>query len=362
MTPIDAWNTGRGRLVLLAFCWPSLPRLSPPARPTPTRTPARDGFLCFPWLTRDSVDSTADATCVSVQCRYCQQVRAKNTTRQRAHLLKCAPYRAAHPDAAIFHQAEAEDAVDDSIVGVPGIAHNGNGNGNGDSAGPDSSFAAQVQQPANFDMADHTALGFTPNPRINSTPLVPTPGSAPPMHHPRPSLDGTPAAKKQKLATGAVRKSIGTTGTGPATGKPEIPLADVHAAFEEFKVNPEDKTVSARCRYCNNTRAKNTSRQRDHLMTCAGYQDILRERIPANHLRYQFDEHDVASSLALPVPNLSLDFRLSIRVKPTLHLGESKFGDKAWVSCVGGQWAGRWGKGVVLVGSLSSFALGSTSC
>ena len=285
-----------------------------------------------------------------MQCRYCQQIRAKNTTRQRAHLLKCAAYRAAHPDAAIFHQPEGDDALDDSIVGAPAISHNGNS----DPAGPDNSFAAQVQQPTNFDMADHTALGFTPNPRINSTPLVPTPASAPPIHHPRPSLDGTPAAKKQKVGTG-VRKSIGTTGSGTGTGKPEIPLADVHAAFEEFKVNPEDKTVSARCRYCNNTRAKNTSRQRDHLMTCAGYQDILRERIPANHLRYQFDEHDVASSLALPVPMLNLDFRLSIRVKPTLHLGESKFGDKAWVSCVGGQWAGRWGKGVVLVGLPSPF-------
>ena len=30
--------------------------------------------------------------CLSAQCIYCQSVRAKNTSRQRQHLLECQPY------------------------------------------------------------------------------------------------------------------------------------------------------------------------------------------------------------------------------------------------------------------------------
>ena len=33
-----------------------------------------------------------DLQCLSAQCIYCQTVRAKNTSRQRAHLLECQPY------------------------------------------------------------------------------------------------------------------------------------------------------------------------------------------------------------------------------------------------------------------------------
>jgi hypothetical protein len=167
-----------------------------------------------------------------------------------------------------------------------------------------------------------------PNPRINGSPS-----------HGRPSLgagDGTPAAKKQKS------KPAGSN-------LPEIPLRDVHAAFVEFRAKEDDKCMSARCIYCNQVRAKNTSRQREHLMTCPGYQAVLKDKIPANNLRHQFDEEDVASSLALPAPSLDLDFRMSIRVKPKLNVGPGLAGRQSWVSSVGGQWAGRWGKGILLV-------------
>lgn len=130
---------------------------------------------------------------------------------------------------------------------------------------------------------------------------------------------------------------------------PEIPLREVHAAFEEFRAKEDDKCLSARCMYCNQVRAKNTSRQREHLLQCPGYQTILKERIPANNLRHQFDQDDVASSLAIPTPSLDLDFRMSIRVKPKLNVGSGSTGRQSWVSCIGGQWAGRWGKGVLLV-------------
>ncbi|KAK3990390.1 hypothetical protein QBC44DRAFT_325662 [Cladorrhinum sp. PSN332] len=167
-----------------------------------------------------------------------------------------------------------------------------------------------------------------PNPRINGTPIA-APG--------RPSLgpDGTPTAKRQKVKNSALH---------------EIPLKDVHAAFEEFKNNEDDKCMSAKCIYCGQTRAKNTSRQREHLLQCPGYQTVLKEKLPVNNLRHQFDEDDVASSLSLPTPTLELDFRISIRVKPKLSAGHGNFGRESWISCVGGQWAGRFGKGVVLPG------------
>lgn len=146
----------------------------------------------------------------------------------------------------------------------------------------------------------------------------------------------TPASKKQK------------TKATPGSNLPEIPLRDVHAAFEEFRAKDDDKCLSARCLYCNQVRAKNTSRQREHLMTCPGYQAVLKDKIPANNLRHQFDEDDVASSLALPAPAFDLDFRMSIRVKPKLNVGSGTSGRQSWISCIGGQWAGSWGKGILL--------------
>jgi hypothetical protein len=180
---------------------------------------------------------------------------------------------------------------------------------------------------------EHTNLSFMPNPRINGV-VGESPSQAP-----RPSLggEGTPPAKKQK--------------TKPSSdSNVEIPLKDVHASFAEFRAKPEDKCLSSRCLYCNQVRAKNTSRQRDHLMICPGYQAVLKDKIPANNLLHQFDDDDVASSLALPAPSFDLDFRMSIRVKPKLNIGAGTSGRQSWISCIGGQWAGSWGKGVLLVG------------
>ncbi|KAK4156612.1 hypothetical protein C8A00DRAFT_40919 [Chaetomidium leptoderma] len=265
-----------------------------------------------------------DEACTKVQCLYCQQVRAKNTTRQKQHLLECQGYLQAHPDAALRASTAAPPIP--APTGPPGLT--------GPPAPPVPSApigppAPQIPSYSHDDVAAvHTNMGFVPNPRINGSPSLG-----------RPSLggDGTPAAKKQK--------------TKPSPGGSsllEIPLRDVHAAFEEFRAKDDDKCLSARCSYCSQVRAKNTSRQREHLMTCPGYQAVLKDKIPANNLRHQFDEDDVASSLALPAPSLDLDFRMSIRVKPTLNLGLGPTGRQSWVSCIGGQWAGSWGKGILL--------------
>ncbi|KAH6854113.1 hypothetical protein B0I37DRAFT_361114 [Chaetomium sp. MPI-CAGE-AT-0009] len=284
-----------------------------------------------------------DQKCVSVQCLFCQQVRAKNTTRQKQHLLQCAPYLQAHPDVAL--QASAASAAAAAAAAAPAPGPQGHA-GPPPPAHPAAHDAPQQHPPhashpppippippvvssyGHDDVpTDHTNLSFMPNPRINGSPS-----------HSRPSLgvEGTPAAKKQK------------TKQSPASNLPEIPLRDVHAAFVEFRAKEDDKCMSARCIYCNQVRAKNTSRQREHLTTCLGYQAVLKDKIPANNLRHQFDEDDVASSLALPAPALDLDFRMSIKVKPKLNVGPGPAGRQSWISCIGGLWAGSWGKGVLL--------------
>ncbi|KAK4132805.1 hypothetical protein BT67DRAFT_443501 [Trichocladium antarcticum] len=266
--------------------------------------------------------------CLSVQCIYCQQVRAKNTTRQKQHLLQCSAYLHAHPDVAIQASAATVTSAPPappapsvpSAVPVPALP----------AAPPAHDVVAHAS--SHEDIAgEHSALSFMPNPRINGSPS-----------QGRPSLgggEGTPAPKRQK-----------TMKPTPGSNTPEIPLADVHAAFVEFRANDDDKCMSARCLYCNQIRAKNTSRQREHLLSCPGYQAMLKDKIPAASPRHQFDDDDVASSLAIPAPGLELDFRMSIRVKPKLNVGAGTTGRQSWVSCIGGQWAGRFGKGVLLPG------------
>ena len=75
----------------------------------------------------------------------------------------------------------------------------------------------------------------------------------------------------------------------------------------------------------------------------------MKEAIPANNLLHRFDENDVARSLQLPPPTLELDFRMSVKLNPRVAVGPGMFGHRNWVSFIGGQWAGRWGKGIVIV-------------
>ena len=137
----------------------------------------------------------------------------------------------------------------------------------------------------------------------------------------------------------------------PGSGLPAPPLDDVHAAFVEFRAKEEDKCLSVQCIYCNQIRAKNTSRQRQHLLECQTYLNVMKESIPANNLLHRFDENDVARSLAIPAPTLELDFRMSVKLNPKINLGAGMYGNRNWISFIGGQWAGRWGKGIVIVSS-----------
>jgi hypothetical protein len=108
--------------------------------------------------------------------------------------------------------------------------------------------------------------------------------------------------------------------------------------------------LSVQCIYCNQIRAKNTSRQRQHLQECPNYLNVIKDSIPANNLLHRFDEGEVARSLQIPAPSLELDFRMSIKLNPRVPVGPGLFGNRNWISFIGGQWAGRWGKGIVIVG------------
>lgn len=198
---------------------------------------------------------------------------------------------------------------------------------------------------------------------------------ATPMQTPLQNLSGRPSLPASGPVAGpsapAPQQAARTTPKAkPKTSNsslPAPPLDDVHAAFVEFRAKEEDKVsslvdpmdsetgpdakqcLSVQCIYCQQVRAKNTSRQRQHLLECPTYLSVMKDSIPANNLLHTFPEGEVARSLQIPAPSLELDFRLSLKVNPKVGVGPGIWGTRDWVTFVGGQWAGRWGKGVVVV-------------
>jgi hypothetical protein len=255
---------------------------------------------------------------MSVQCIYCQQIRAKNTSRQKQHLLEC-PGLQNHASAARPPSSAADSSINAANgFGTPSSLHQ--------SGAPVTNGLATHGTPIQgmSSMNNNNTSSQTPQAAVATTPL-------------------------QNKTTPKPPKSVNKNNTTPGTNLPAPPLDDVHAAFVEFRAKEEDKCLSVQCIYCNQIRAKNTSRQRQHLLECATYQNVMKESIPANNLLHRFDEGDIARSLQLPTPTLELDFRMSIKVNPKISVGAGLFGHRDWVSIVGGQWAGRWGKGIIIV-------------
>ncbi|CAG8185482.1 unnamed protein product [Penicillium salamii] len=276
-----------------------------------------------------------DDKCLSVQCIYCQQIRAKNTSRQKQHLLECPGLRG-HPNAP--QPSQPPQAAPNGIGppnGYPGTPNGPTATPSGP-AGP-----GTIGTPNGTLMTNGVNPHATPlqaplqalqNRAAMATPVPPTgPPSAPPSAAP-----SRPTPKP---------KSKNSTSSLPAP-----PLDDVHAAFVEFRAKEEDKCLSVQCIYCQQVRAKNTSRQRQHLLECPTYLSVMKDSIPANNLLHTFPEGDVARSLQIPAPTLELDFRMSIKMNPKVSVGPGIWGQREWVSFLGGQWAGRWGKGIVLPG------------
>ncbi|RJE26362.1 hypothetical protein PHISCL_01335 [Aspergillus sclerotialis] len=278
-----------------------------------------------------------DDKCLSVQCIYCQQIRAKNTSRQKQHLAECPGLRG-HPN--------APDPQPQAPQPVP----NGIGAPNGYPATPSGpTVAAATAGPGALPTPTGPMMANGVPHAAMQTPLQGLPGRAP-LPTPGPPTSATSATAGQQPARPTPKpKSKPSTSSLPAP-----PLDDVHAAFVEFRAKEEDKCLSVQCIYCQQVRAKNTSRQRQHLTECPTYLSVMKDSIPANNLLHTFPENDIARSLQIPVPTLDLDFRMSIKMNPKVAVGPSIWGHRDWVSFVGGQWAGRWGKGIVLPGGQDS--------
>ncbi|KAL1960519.1 hypothetical protein VTO42DRAFT_7818 [Malbranchea cinnamomea] len=272
-----------------------------------------------------------DDKCLSVQCIYCQQIRAKNTSRQKQHLLECPALRAQNA-------AHAQNAAN----GVPPNGYAAPPNGPGGPAGP----AAATLPSTNGSMMP---AGVAPHGNAMQPPMQGIPGRPPlPSQTGAPALPGAPAPAPSRSHSSSKSSKRNTSNL------PAPPLDDVHAAFVEFRAKEEDKCLSVQCIYCQQVRAKNTSRQRQHLLECPTYLNVMKDSIPANNLQHTFPEGDIARSLQIPAPGLELDFRMSLKLNPTVSVGQSLWGQRDWVTYIGGQWAGRWGKGMVLPGGQDS--------
>ncbi|KAL8773531.1 MAG: hypothetical protein Q9209_001635 [Squamulea sp. 1 TL-2023] len=157
---------------------------------------------------------------------------------------------------------------------------------------------------------------------------------------------------------------------------------DIHAAFVEFRAKESDKCLSAQCIYCQSIRAKNTSRQRSHLLECPAYLNAMKEHNPDNPILHEAvngtpTQHTPAKppkkrdldtmvngfqgttssaphSFPIPKPQLERDFQMSVQLNPKISVGPGIWGQRNWISFVSGHWNGRFGKGTVVPGGQDS--------
>lgn len=166
-----------------------------------------------------------------MQCIYCQQIRAKNTSRQKQHLLECPGLRG-HPNAPQPTQPTQTPNGLSTANGYPGTP-------NGPPAAPPGSTGPTAIPTPNGTMIPngvnpHATPMQTPLQSLQNRPPMPTPGPPP----------GPPGS-----APSSVTPSRPTPKPKPKSSNsnlPAPPLDDVHAAFVEFRAKEEDK-VSRRC-------------------------------------------------------------------------------------------------------------------
>lgn len=161
-----------------------------------------------------------DDKCLSVQCIYCQQIRAKNTSRQKQHLLEC-PGLANHPNAPRPQTSP----------------------GDGGSAAPNGIYGTPTMNPSAGPMSNGlgTPMQATPLQNMTNRPQLPSQGSS--------AGPSTAAPAQRPMVTPKPQK---TPKSAPSSALPAPPLDDVHAAFVEFRAKEEDKV----CRETSRTLAK----------------------------------------------------------------------------------------------------------
>ncbi len=129
-------------------------------------------------------------------------------------------------------------------------------------------------------------------------------------------------------------------------------------------------------------RAKNTSRQRQHLIECPNYLSAMKEHNPDNPILHEAvngppppsqntplktpkkrdldtmivggtpgfqGTSSMGHSYAIPTPKLERDFQMSVQLQPKIGVGPGIWGQRNWLGFVSGHWNGRWGKGTVVV-------------
>ncbi|WEW61434.1 hypothetical protein PRK78_006924 [Emydomyces testavorans] len=284
-----------------------------------------------------TVDQEVHAAFVEFRAKEDDKIRAKNTSRQKQHLLECPALRGQH-------NPHAQPPPPNGVT-----APNGYGAPPSGPTGPPGAGSAAAALPSNT--GSMMATGVNPHGSAMQTTMQSIPGrpSLPSQAAPTAASSSTAPPQARSHGTPKAQKPRQSTSNLPAP-----PLDDVHAAFVEFRAKEEDKCLSVQCIYCQQVRAKNTSRQRQHLLECPTYLNVMKDSIPANNLQHTFPEGDIARSLQLPAPALELDFRMSLKLNPTLSVGQGIWGQRDWITFVGGQWAGRWAKGIVLPGGQDS--------
>ena len=166
--------------------------------------------------------------CLSVQCIYCHQTRAKNTSRQKQHLSECTANPNNHASA-IRAQASPNNAIaaPNGYTTPSGPAQNALPGPTGTIVNGVPPQGPSLQTPLQT-ITGRPALppqAAVAGPSTLTTPARPT---APP------AATTTPTTKPPKTA-----KST------PGTGLPAPPLDDVHASFVEFRAKDEDKVCSS---------------------------------------------------------------------------------------------------------------------
>ena len=144
---------------------------------------------------------------MSVQCIYCQQVRAKNTSRQKQHLQECPNLQGnaggPRPASSPSDQLTGQNAH--SFTSPPTLAHSGTMT-NGSAS-------------HNTPMQGTPLPAMPPRPMLSQTPTLQGPSGAP-INRPLHALHTPKTTQSSKKST-------------PGSNLPAPPLDDVHAAFVE---------------------------------------------------------------------------------------------------------------------------------